>query len=172
MVVFDYNRKPWKEVLNFIKTLRGKTLDVGCGNGDITKLVKNAVGVDISSELLEKARKKSRNIFLKARCEKLPFEDKSFDNALLIAVLHNLKPINRKKCLKEIYRVLRKKGRLFLSVWCKHKPGVKYIKWGKEKRYYYFFKEKELRDLLKSSGFKIKYLIKSGENYFAECVKS
>ena len=160
MVVFDYRRKPWKEVLDFIKTVIGRTLDVGCGNGDITKLLKNAVGIDISEELLEKARKKSKNKFIKAKCEDLPFENEEFDNVLLIAVLHNLKKISRKRCLEEIYRVLKDKGRLFLSVWCKKhwilkkegkkfvmvseecKSGFNYLKWGeKRERYYYFFNE-------------------------------
>ena len=169
MVVFDYNRKIWKEVLKFISKIKGRTLDVGCGNGDITKLLKNAVGLDISSELLDKARKKSKNKFVLGKCEELPF-DSEFDNILLIAVLHNLKKTSRRKCLSEIHRVLKEKGKLFLSVWCKYK-GVKYIKWGKEKRYYYFFKEKELKDLLINSGFVIKKFVKSGDNYFVECVK-
>lgn len=171
MVVFDYRRKPWKEVLDFIKTIKGRTLDVGCGNGNITSLLKNAVGIDISEELLEKARKKSNNLFIKARCEEMPFEDCEFDNVLLIAVLHNLKTESRIKCLKEICRVLKRNGRLFLSVWCKYKPGVKYIEWGKVKRYYYFFREEELKDLIKSSGLKILKFVKSGDNYFVECVK-
>lgn len=170
MAVFDYRRKIWKEVLDFIKTIKGRTLDVGCGNGDVTRLLKNAVGVDVSEELLETARKKSNNEFIKVGCEDLPFEDNEFDNVLLIAVLHNLKKTSRKKCLKEIYRVLKKKGKLFLSVWCKYK-GVKYIKWGKVKRYYYFFEKKELENLLKSSGFIIKKFVKSGDNFFVECEK-
>ena len=119
MVIFDYRRIIWEEVLEFIKTVKGRTLDVGCVNGEITKLLKNAVGIDISEELLEKARKKSENKFIKARCEDLPFENEEFDNVLLIAVLHNLKEDSRKKCLEQIYRVLKKKGRLFLSVGCK-----------------------------------------------------
>ena len=189
MVVFDYRRKVWKEVLDFISKIKGRSLDVGCGNGEITKLLRNAVGVDISEELLEKARKKSDNKFVKAKCEELPF-DCEFDNVILIAVLHNLKKSSRKKCLSEIYRVLKKKGKLFLSVWCKNhwvmkrkdgklvrvfekcKYGDNYLSWGKKvKRYYYFFKEKELKDLLISSGFKIKKFVKSKDNYFVECRK-
>ncbi len=169
MVVFDYRRKIWDEVFDFIKTVKGRTLDVGCGNGDVTKLLKNAVGVDISEGLLEKAREKSDNEFIKAKCEELPFDDEEFDNVLLIAVLHNLKKGSMEKCLGEIFRVLKKRGRLFLSVWCKGK-GIKYVKWGKEKRYYYFFKEKELKDLIEKTGFKIKKFIKNN-NYFVECVK-
>ena len=172
MVVFDYRRKIWDEVLDFVKKIKGRTLDVGCGNGAVTKLLKNAVGVDISEKLLEEARRKSSNKFLKAKCEDLPFDDNEFDNVLLIAVLHNLKKTSRSKCLSEIHRVLKKKGKLFLSVWCKYKNGVKYIAWGKtSKRYYYFFKEKELRDLLTSSGFVIKKFVKSKDNLFVECVK-
>lgn len=161
-VIFDYTRKPWKEVSNFIKKIKGRTLDVGCGNGNITKLIKNAVGLDISFELLKKAK----NPVVQGKCEALPFK-KKFDNVLLIAVLHNLKKDSRIKCLQEIRRVL--KGKLFLSVWCKYKPGVKYVKWGKTKRYYYFFKEQELKDLLTNSGFKINNSVKSKDNYFLEC---
>ena len=172
MEVFSYRRKIWDEVLDFVKKVRGKTLDVGCGNGAVTKLLKNAVGVDISEKLLSEARKKSSNKFLKAKCEDLPFDDNEFDNVLLIAVLHNLRKTSRKKCLFEIHRVLKKKGKLFLSVWCKYKNGVKYIAWGKKsKRYYYFFKRKELENLLTSSGFVVKKFVKSKDNYFVECRK-
>lgn len=165
MVVFDYRRKPWKEVLDFIKTIKGRTLDLGCGNGNILRLLKNGVGLDISFELLKKAK----NPVVQGRCEKLPFKNKSFDNVLLIAVLHNLKKNSRIKCLKEIKRVLKKK--LFLSVWCKYK-GTKYIKWGKVKRYYYFFREEELKKLLENSGFRILSFKKSGDNYFVEARNS
>ena len=172
MVVFDYRRNIWKDVLDFVKKIKGRTLDVGCGNGDVTKLLKNAVGVDISEKLLEEARKKSSNKFIKAKCEDLPFDDNYFDNVLLVAVLHNLKKTSRKKCLSEIHRVLKTKGKLFLSVWCKYKNGVKYIAWGKtSKRYYYFFKRKELEDLLTSSGFKVKKFVKSKDNFFVTLKK-
>lgn len=171
MVVFDYDRKIWIEVLDFIKTLKGKTLDLGCGNGNVTSLLKNSIGLDLSFELLNKSRIKSSNLFIQGRCENTPFKDKSFDNVLLIAVLHSLKDENRAECLREINRILKKNGKLFLSVWCKYKPGVRYIKWGKVKRYYYFFKEKELKDLLTSSGFKILKFTKSKDNYFVKCVR-
>ena len=189
MEVFSYRRKIWDEVLDFVKKVKGRTLDVGCGNGAVTKLLKNAVGVDISEKLLSEARRKSSNKFVKAKCEDLPFDDNYFDNVLLIAVLHNLKKVSRKKCLSEIHRVLKKKGKLFLSVWYKdhwvvkrqnkklirvfekYRYGVNYLKWGKKKRYYYFFKRKELEDLLTSSGFVVKKFVKSKDNYFVECRK-
>jgi len=186
MVIFDYRRKIWKDVLDYISKIKGRTLDVGCGNGGVTKLIRNSVGVDVSFELLEKGEGK----FVQGKCEALPFKNKSFDNVLLIAVLHNLKEKNRVKCLKEINKVLKSKGKLFLSVWYKDhwvvkrkgkklirvfeklKYGDNYLGWGKkEKRYYYFFKKKELESLLTSSGFKIKKFVKSGDNYFVSLIK-
>ena len=63
---------------------------------------------------VEKARKKSKNKFIKGKCEKLPF-DSEFDNVVLIAVLHNLKKTSRKKCLSEIHRVLKDDGTVMFT---------------------------------------------------------
>ena len=48
----------------------------------------------------------------------LPFRDSCFDTMLLIAVPHHI-PSEKERILtiKEIHRVLKKEGMLFLSVW-------------------------------------------------------
>ena len=94
-----------------------KVLDLGCGTGrlsiQISKKVKEVVGVDFSKEMLNIAKEKSKqisNIYYKylAITKKLPFKDKSFDKILSILVVNHIKRLD--KLLKEIYRLLKPRG--------------------------------------------------------------
>jgi len=177
MTVFDYNRRVWPEVIDYAEHVSGKILDLGCGNGNLTLYIKNKglniVGVDKSQELLDIAKKKCKAQFVKADMTELPFKDNEFDCILAIAIFHHLETEEaRIKALDEMKRVLKPDGRIFLSVWAKYEgQGGKIIKWDNEERYYYFFKEKELKDLIKKAGFNVIWSKKSGENIFVEFSK-
>ena len=93
--------------------LKGKKiLDLGCANGINTVYLKKkdaeVVGVDISENLLELARKNAfrENLdipFYKIDGENLPFEDKSFDIVLTMFVLqHDLDVKSLNRLYKEI----------------------------------------------------------------------
>ncbi len=91
-------------------------LELGCGTGYFTKeLVKTEAtiyAIDISPELIENAKTKikSNNInFILGNACSLPFNDTTFDIILGSSVLHHL-DIN--SAVKEIYRVLKKGGRI------------------------------------------------------------
>jgi 2-polyprenyl-3-methyl-5-hydroxy-6-metoxy-1,4-benzoquinol methylase len=96
-----------------------KILDVGCGDGRISKALKeagfNVVGLDISRTAIEKAKQNFRGIdFLVASPEeKLPFEDENFDSVYCTEVIEHL--YDTAVALKEITRVLKKEGLLFIS---------------------------------------------------------
>ncbi len=98
-------------------------LDLGCGTGKYTiqaaKKVKQAVGVDIDQKLLSFGKelsqaKKIKNIkFLTADLNKrFPFDDDYFHKIICNDVLEHLN--KRDFALKEIKRILRKDGLLFL----------------------------------------------------------
>lgn len=131
----DYNRMAPKfsstrrvlsnDMLDFINYVKAedKILDLGCGNGRLVDLFKEIdvlyTGADTSKELLKIAQSKyPKRGFVLTDPLKLPFDSNSFDLVFNLAVLHHLPSIEtRLKYLKEIRRVLKKEGKLILSVW-------------------------------------------------------
>jgi len=177
---FHFRQRPFPSIAKWIEKLSrewkpGKILEIGCGNCRNLLLFAKAgfdcYGVDFSQEMLNYAKKyiKKHNFKVKlrkARAEKLPFANESFDYILYIAVLHHIQSKeDRKKSLQEIKRVLKHEGQMYISVWNKLikrfilKPKNYYVPWSvKGKiyyRYYYLFTYWELRRLLKKAGFKI-----------------
>ena len=86
-------------------------LDLGCGTCFLIEKMYNSidlfVGVDISSELLKVAIKKSRSLngksnifFVRADAEYLPFIEETFDKIFAFTLLQNIININR--CIEEI----------------------------------------------------------------------
>jgi SAM-dependent methyltransferase len=71
-------------LMRLLGTGDGRCLDVGCGTGVATAVVAelgwSAVGVDVSAELLEVARRRGLEV-VEGSAHALPFEDGSFDAA-------------------------------------------------------------------------------------------
>lgn len=119
----DERRKGYYSLINDLEFekvepfARGKkTLEIGCGTGLILERVhevaKEAVGVDISTGMLDVCRKKGLNV-LEASATELPFEDNSFDMVYSFKVLAHVPEIE--KAIKEIARVTKPKGRVVLE---------------------------------------------------------
>ena len=165
-----------------------KVLDLGCGNGRnivyFNEKLTDYYGVDNSVELIKLAKKKyPQKNFRVDDALNLSFAGSFFDKVYGIAVLHQIPSEKlRLKFLREVERVLKPKGLLVLTVWklyridhliltlksyfmkminkSKLDYGDILIPWGdKIERYYHFFSEKELRELIKKADFK---LIESG----------
>lgn len=170
-------KQPIKEAVEFLKEKNGKILDLGCGSGRHFIKGKVIYGVDSSEKMLKLAKNKAKNLKIKAvlkkaSVDKLPFKDNFFDSALFVAVLHCIDDKEkREKSLQELKRVLKPEGEAIISVWgrkqerVKNKPKSCFLPWtinGKKYwRCYYIYDKKELENLLKKTGFKIK---KSWEN--------
>lgn len=76
-------------------------------------------GVDIDKKILKIARKKIKeqklSITLKqAGADRLPFQRASVDVVVSTLVFHHLPEHIKKRALKEIYRILKKKGKFIL----------------------------------------------------------
>ena len=103
-------------VLDFVnRSLVGKKiLELGCGNGDRTKLfydVSQVTGVDIVDKVsLE--RKSKFNFFL-ADATALPFEDESFDAVVSFDVVEHIKA--DEQFVQEAFRVCKKGGFVILG---------------------------------------------------------
>jgi ubiquinone/menaquinone biosynthesis C-methylase UbiE len=101
-------------------------LDVGCGTGVLTRRAADAVGptgevwgIDPAPDMIRiamQAATQTRNPgrFKVAAIEALPFADASFDAALASLVIHHLPPDLKPAGLREIWRVLKRGGRLIV----------------------------------------------------------
>jgi demethylmenaquinone methyltransferase/2-methoxy-6-polyprenyl-1,4-benzoquinol methylase len=93
-----------------------RVLDACCGTGDLAVAAQKAgaaevVGVDFSERMLERARRKAPEIdFVQADVLSLPFEDGSFDSAVVGFGVRNVDDLE--SGLRELRRVLRPGGRL------------------------------------------------------------
>lgn len=182
---FSQTRSCWWSDLNFIKKYlkkKGQILDFGCGNGRLVDLLVKEKsdleyqGVDISKYLIDIARKKYPNqkFIVLQNQEKISFENESFDLIMAIAVFHHLSPEMAEKNLKELNRILKKEGKLILTVW--YLWSWRYLKFWlkdfslgksffsgkipfgqkKQKRWCYWWTLGKLEKSLKTGGFKIK----------------
>lgn len=168
---YEFKVKPAEHTLEFLKNKKGKILDLGSGAGRHLTRIKNGKMylVDFSKNMigLAKKRAKEKNIeaeFTVSGITKLPFKDNFFDSAVAIAVFHCIKgEKNKEKAVKELFRVLKPKAEAEIAVWNKNSkkfrnsPKERYVKWtNRGERYYYLFDEKEIHELFKKAGFKIK----------------
>ena len=101
-----------------------QVLDVACGTADSTIALAKAgvprvVGVDISEGMLKVGKKKIEELNLNSvislkveDCENLSFNDNTFDAAFIAFGIRNFE--DKKKGLKELYRVLKPNGHLLI----------------------------------------------------------
>jgi len=91
-------------ILNLIKDIPyNNVLEIGCGSGELSRYLKNYIGIDISE----------RTPFIVGDAQNLPFEDNSFDLILLLDLLEHT---DDKIVLSEVYRVLKPNGYVIITV--------------------------------------------------------
>jgi len=140
-----------------------KILDVGCGPGNFTKyfLEKGfyAEGIDLSTGMLKIAKKKVPNgIFKKMDMRKLNYPDESFDGLCAAYSLYHIPSKQTLITLKEFNRVLKLNGIMILMLQKGKREGIMPEPFDpKRKMFFKYFQEKEIKDFLKKSGFKIVY---------------
>ncbi|SRR5581483_2398142 len=102
---------------------RKKTLDVGCGTGTFSIMIKQkypdaeVIGLDADPQILGVARSKAEKAGVEVRFDQgmsfnLPYRDASFDVVLTSMMLHHLDRDAKQRTAIEMYRVLRPAGRL------------------------------------------------------------
>jgi ubiquinone/menaquinone biosynthesis C-methylase UbiE len=102
-----------------------RVLEIGCGTGNLTLLVKRmrpdveVVGLDPDPKALARAGRKARRAGLELElvrgfADDLPFPDGSFDRVLSSLMFHHLEAELRVGSLQEVLRVLRPGGSLHL----------------------------------------------------------
>lgn len=155
-----------KQFQRFIDSIspKGRVLDAGCGGGLFSSKLQEegfeVIGLDISKELIKIAEKKYPKVtFLLGDLRKLPFIDGYFSGIFAHASLVHLETESDViKILNEFHRVLKSNGVLHMNV--KKQIGENETeqvieKKSQEVRFFRFYKEDELLQLLSKSGFKI-----------------
>ena len=105
----------------------GHVLDVGCGTGVVTFALAErgfaVTAIDHSPAMLEIARAKAEDLglgdritFVTGDVANLRFDDQAFDGVTCQGVLHHLQDLDR--CVREMWRVLKPGGFIFLSDPC------------------------------------------------------
>lgn len=112
-------------LLRLVEARKGETIvDLACGQGyfarEFAKLGARVIGVDISPELIEIARLAARQTnqdklpeYHVSEANKLDFlQNESIDKVLMVLSLQNIENVG--EVMREINRILKPKGRLFL----------------------------------------------------------
>ncbi|MGC8981895.1 MAG: class I SAM-dependent methyltransferase [Minisyncoccia bacterium] len=133
--------------------LKGKLLDIGCGNKPYEHLFKvdSYLGIEIYTA---KNRKNKADLFYDGR--NFPFPDETFDSILATEVFEHV--FNPDEFLKEVNRIMKKGGKLLITVlfvWEEHEQPYDYA------RYTYF----GLQYILEKNGFKIIDHIRSCDGF-------
>lgn len=159
--MFDYQAKTWgsskvrlspkylqylklKYLLEDLKEVKGKVLDVGCGGGNIARAIAfyrpdlEIFASDISPEAIKRAKKQPERVeFLVADAGKLPFPKGTLAAVTMFDLLEHLK--EAEKAVAEAFRVLRPGGRFIVFAPLEGQPLTLYwwlskLGWqGKEK---------------------------------------
>jgi len=197
--------KPYKHFPNFLELLKSlgrkkksiRILDLGCGTGRHTLALANlgyqVYGIDESPEGLKKTRDSLKKRNLNAVLCKgdvfrsLPYKDNFFNAVLAIAIIYHSTLYNIHTLIKEISRVLKKKGLFFctsaisLRYSMSINSGSRYIEIeqgsyfpldGREKWLpHHYFRKSELKEIL-LDNFKNVKIFNDRENYYVtSCFK-
>ncbi len=87
--------------------IRGRLIDIGCGTNELVRAYSgDGIGVDVypwpgADQVVEDTAR-------------LPLPDESFDTATIVAALNHIP--NRREVLREVHRVLRRGGRLIVTM--------------------------------------------------------
>lgn len=141
-----------RAVLPYVK---GRLLDIGCGTNELARVYGNGVGVDVypwgTVDLVVE------------NTSDLPFDDESFDSVTIIAALNHIP--NRQEVLREAHRLLRRDGRIIVTMIPPHLSKVWHFlrrPWdadqkerGMEHGEVYGFTRDEVQSLLKEAGFDV-----------------
>jgi len=179
----------WNAITTFINSLPNYSLiaDAGCGNGRYMNLNKKYnlnhqfIGFDFCEESIKICKERQFDILV-ANTKYIPYRSNIFDATISIAVIHHLHTYKaRLDACKELCRLTKKGGKIFIQVWASDVPKTKkfikinddndyYITWyvnetKKLKRYYHLFEKDEFISLIKNSGIIIEECFYDHDNW-------
>jgi len=157
-----------KKAIQFCGDFRGKKiLNIGCYDGWLEKIAvkrgaQEVTGIDVNKKFVALAQKNVPQAkFLQASVLKLPFVSQRFEMVTMFDVIEHLPKGTELKALKEVKRVLKKGGKLFLST-----PKSNWLANLLDPAWYFghrHYSVRKIKNLLKTTGFTIERLeIKGG----------
>ncbi|MFA7116653.1 MAG: bifunctional demethylmenaquinone methyltransferase/2-methoxy-6-polyprenyl-1,4-benzoquinol methylase UbiE [Bacteroidales bacterium] len=119
LLSFNVDKRWRKKLIISLNEKKLKVLDLACGTGDLSEALYDkgydVIGADYSEKMLEIAKNRAnqthKNIkYIRSNAEHLSFEDEVFDVVTISFGIRNFD--KREVCLSEIFRVLKKNGKL------------------------------------------------------------
>jgi len=154
----------------FIKLVgSGWVLDAGCGHGRDCRFFElngfNCVGIDLSEEMLKKAKEVSKSVFLNMDMRvvgKLPWV---FDGVWCCASFYHIPKRFASDTLKQFSSVLKKDGVLFLAVKSGAGEGFWYNDDAGMAKFYAVYTKEEITKLVEEGGFTVVDVVVERKRY-------
>lgn len=156
----EYERSLIDRLLSMIKSLKPQILDIGCGNGKDTRYLMQqsimAIGIDISSGMLEEARKcVPDSILYQMDMRNLGFTSESFHGVWANGCIYHVPKSDFIRVLGEVRRILKSSGIFSFNF----KVGSGELleesprSYGGSPRFYSYYTATEMERLLNQNGF-------------------
>lgn len=166
----------------FVESVKGKkVLDIGSGPGRDGLILQNygmeVTCLDASQKMVDLCLERGLNAVVGDFCQ-LEFADESFDGVWAYTALLHVPKQEIDQCLQEIWRVLKSGGILGLGMIAGDSEGYRDNMGEGCSRWFSYYSEQELRDLLEKNGFAVTYFekFKPGKrdylNFVARKIKS
>ena len=149
------------QLTQFTSFLKGKkVLDAGAGSGRDSLYLKEegltVSAIDISPEIAKEAKKKTKVNVKEMNLMKLEFKDKSFDGIWCCASFIHIPKKETEKALKELNRVLKQQGVLYLGLREGTSEGLEpSINLGREEVLISSYTQNEIEELIRNNGLEI-----------------
>lgn len=144
----------------FIKSVKGKVLDIGSGPGRDGLILKEngleVVCLDASQAMIQLSSDRGLNSVV-GDFTNLPFTNKSFNGAWAYTSLLHIPKKDTYKAFDEISRILKKDGILGLGLMEGESEGYRENLGTDMPRWFSFYTKEEVEKLLKEHGFNILY---------------
>ncbi|HPG29296.1 MAG TPA: class I SAM-dependent methyltransferase [bacterium] len=133
-----------------------RNVEIGIGSGKFAVPLNIKFGIDPSESMMKTIPQDSKIKTVRAVAEKIPFDSNSFENALMVTTICFVK--DAEESLKEIHRILKKKGKIIIGFVDKESElGKQYAKTKSKSKFYKsaeFYSTGEIVELLIKTKFK------------------